>query len=327
MQDARSEFDPDLADLPKGEWLNQLAETAKDHGFFQPLGRKHFAALVRKGTTLLVTFETVQGMRALSGDAEPLGWHLVREHGWSHLLIASDGDTWFRDRHVIALFDRMIDDGFFDDFDTVVFYGAGPCGYGAAAFSVAAPGARVVAIQPQATLDPRVTEWDDRFFEKRRTDFTSRYGYAPDMLDACEQAFVLYDPVERLDAMHAALFTRAGVTQFRLRNMGDAIQGDLMAMRMLIPLLERAADGTLDQATFANLYRARRTYPAYLRRVMAALDAEERTHLTYMMARNVTSRMKAPRFQRRLAELDAARAMAASDGENDADTAHKAHEG
>lgn len=310
MQDNSNSFDPDLADLPKGEWLTQLAATAKEHGFFQPLGRKHFATFVRKGSTLLVSFETVQGIRALSDDAEPLGWGLVRKNGWSNLCITSDGDTWFRDRHVIALFDRMIDDGFFDDFDNILFYGAGPCGYAAAAFSVAAPGARVVAIQPQATLDPRVAEWDERFFEKRRMDFTSRYGYAPDMLDACDKAYVLYDPVERLDAMHAALFTRAGVTQFRLRNMGDAIQGDLMGMRLLIPLLEQAADGTLDDATFATLYRARRTYPGYLRRVMAALDGAERFDLTYMMARNVTSRMKAPRFKRRLAELEAQRAQA-----------------
>ncbi|MEX0311550.1 MAG: phosphoadenosine phosphosulfate reductase, partial [Tateyamaria sp.] len=145
-------------------------------------------------------------------------------------------------------------------------------------------------------------------FEMRRTDFTSRYGYAPDMLDACAQAYVLYDPVETLDAMHAALFTRAGVTQFRLRNMGDAIQSDLMQMNVLIDLLEMAADGSLDDAQFAKVYRARRTYPGYLRRVMAALDREDRTDLTYMMARNVVKRLgKAPRFQRRLAELKAQR--------------------
>lgn len=307
MQDTNISFDPDLADLPKGEWLTQLAATAQEHGFFQPLGRKHFSTLVRKGATLLVSFETVQGIRGLSDDAEPLGWSMVRAHGWSNLCITSDGDTWFRDRHVIALFDRMIDEGFFDEFDTILFYGAGPCGYAAAAFSVAAPGARIFAIQPQATLDPRVAEWDERFFEKRRVDFTSRYGYAPDMLDACDRAYVLFDPVERLDAMHAALFTRAGVTQFRLRNMGDAIQSDLMQMKVLMPLLEQAAEGTLDEAEFATLYRARRTYPGYLRRVMAALDAQERTDLVYMMARNVTSRMKAPRFHRRLSELNAER--------------------
>ena len=45
----------------------------------------------------------------------------------------------------------------------------------------------------------------------RRADFSSRYGYAPDMLDAAEQAYVIYDPCERLDAAHAAMFTRSNV--------------------------------------------------------------------------------------------------------------------
>lgn len=312
MQDQATPFEPDLAELPKGEWLTRLAQTAEAHGFFQPLGRKHFAAHIRRGDTLVVTFESVQGMRALTERAEPLGWSMVRDNDWSHLCIASDGDTWFRDRHVIGLFDQMVDDGFFDEFETVLFYGAGPCGYAAAAYSVAAPGAQVLVIQPQATLDPRVTEWDDRFIEMRRKDFTSRYGFAPDMLDACNQAFVLYDPVETLDAMHAALFARAGVTRYRLRNMGDAIQSDLMNMNVLTDLLEMAAEGTLDDLQFAKIYRARRTYPGYLRRVMAALDRDDRTELTYVMARNVVSRLKkAPRFQRRLAELEALRSIGA----------------
>lgn len=310
MQDQETAFEPDLADLTKGDWLAKLARISEENGFFQTLGRKHFAAHIRRGDTLVVTFESVQGMRALSERAEPLGWTMVRDNDWSHLCIASDGDTWFRDRHVTALFDQMADDGFFDSFEHALFYGAGPCGYAAAAYSVAAPGARVLAIQPQATLDPRITEWDDRFVEMRRIDFTSRYGYAPDMLDACDQAYVLFDPVERLDAMHAALFTRENVTQYRLRNMGDAIQSDLMAMNVLPDLMEMAAEGTLDALQFAKVYRARRTYPGYLRRVLAALDREERVALTYMMARNVVSRMKkAPRFQRRLAELDALRTI------------------
>lgn len=324
MQDENTAFDPDLGDLSKGEWLSQLAETAKNHGFFRPLGRKHFAAYIRGASTLVVTFETIQGIRALSQGAEPLGWNLVRDQGWGHLCVASDGDTWFRDRNVIALFDRLIDDGFFDEFETVLFYGAGPGGYAAAAFSVAAPGARVLAIQPQATLDPRVTEWDERFFEMRRTDFTSRYGFAPDMLDACDAAFVLYDPEEQLDAMHAALFTRPRVQQYRLRNMGDALQSDLIEMQVLLPLLVHAAEGTLNDVTFAKLYRARRTYPAYLRRVLATLDANERTDLTYMMVRNVTSRMKkAPRFKRRLAEIEAQRKQEAQSVQNPSDDAQE----
>ena len=111
----------------------------------------------------------------------------------------------------LCLLRSLVYDKFFDDFDQVVFYGAGPRGYAAAAFSVAAPGATIVALQPQATLDPRVTEWDDRHLKIRRTHFTSLYGYAPDMLDAAKQAYVIYDPYERLDAAHAAMFTRSNV--------------------------------------------------------------------------------------------------------------------
>jgi hypothetical protein len=43
-----------------------------------------------------------------------------------------------------------VDDGFFDEFEQVIFYGSGSSGYAAAAFSVAAPGATVIAVQPQA---------------------------------------------------------------------------------------------------------------------------------------------------------------------------------
>jgi hypothetical protein len=177
-----------LTGLSKRDWLQAIEDVTEEDGSFEPLGKRHFAAFIEKGATLLVTFETIQGIGALSEMAQPLGWELIKEAGWSHLCIGSDGDTWFRDGFVYGYFDRLIDDGFFDEFETVLFYGAGPCGYAAAAFSVASPGARVLAIQPQATLDPRVAEWDERFIDMRRTDFTTRYGYAPDMLDAADRA-------------------------------------------------------------------------------------------------------------------------------------------
>lgn len=303
MQDAAETFNAELSGLAKGEWLTKLAGIAEEQGYFEPLGKRHFAAFVEKGTTLLVTFETIQGMRALSESAVPLGWNMVRDHGWSHLCVASDGDTWFRDEVLYAYFDRLVDDGFFDEFETVLFYGAGPCGYAAAAYSVASPGARVLAIQPQATLDARVTEWDDRFVDMRRADFASRYGYAPDMLDAAARAFVIYDPRETLDAMHAALFTRANVHKLRTRHLGDAIQTHMLEMDALKPLLEQAANDTLDDASFATLWRARRAYPPYLRSLMSALEIDNRAPLIQALCTNVTSRMNAPRFARKLKEL------------------------
>lgn len=305
MQDTPQKIDTTLSGLSKAEWLTRLADTAETHGHFQPLGRRHLAAFVDSGSTLLVSFETVQGIRALTESAEPLGWQMTRAHGWSSLTLISEGDTWFRDRNVFGYFDALIDDGFFDEFDRILFYGAGPCGYAAAAFSVAAPGAEVLAIQPQATLDPRIAEWDDRFTHMRRTRFDDRYGYAPDMLDAASRAFILYDPSVELDAMHTALFTRPNVEKFRLRFMGSAIQGELIQMDLLVPLLALLGDGALNTHSFAALLRARRSHPPYLRGVLAALDQQDRPWLAAMLCRNVIARLEnAPRFSRRLDQLE-----------------------
>ncbi len=307
MQDTPNTFAEPLAGLKKGDWLTRLADIADEHGYFEPLGDRHFAAFVEDRDTLLVTFETMQGIRALDEDAQPMGWEMVKSLGWSHLALVSDGDTWFREDRIYAYFDRLVDDGFFDEFERVIFYGAGPCGYAAAAFSVVAPGAIVVAVQPQATLSPAIAGWDDRFTEERRRDFTSRYGYAPDMLEAADQAFIIFDPYVTLDAMHAALFTRPNVTKLPMRHLGATLQTHLMEMQLLYRIVAQAGAGKLSRVSFAKLMRIRRDYPPYLRNLMATLDAAEREDLTTRLCRNVLGRMKAPKFARRLKELQDAK--------------------
>ena len=314
MTDENYTLDSSLADLNLHQWIDAVEQIVDEDGYVESLGKHHHALFFEDGQNLIVSFETLQGIQVLSDRAQPLGWDLLRDAGWSSLTITSNGDTWFRDPAVYGYFDRLIDDGFFDEFDNVVFYGAGPCGYAAAAFSVASPGAKVVAIQPQATLDPRVTEWDDRFADMRRTDFTSRYGFAPEMLDAADQAFVLYDPHETLDAMHAALFSRPNVQKFRLRCMGNAIQTDLLEMEIWSPLIEAAGEGTLNRTTFAQLYRARRDHRPYLRNLLEALDAQERETLVEALCRNVGARIRGRRFAVRLQQIEQSRLPAAEQG-------------
>lgn len=299
-------FAPDLSNHSRGEWLGALREIGETYGFAEPMGKNHAAIFIEEGDTLLVGFETMAGIETLSETRTPIGFDMVGAAGWSSLSLLSHGDTWFRDPRVYDFFDQLIDDGFFDEFETVLFYGAGPCGYAAAAYSVASPGARVLVLQPQATLDPRVTEWDERFTEERRRDFTSRYGFAPRMLDAADHAYVIYDPRERLDAMHSALFERPNATRFRAPFMGGSLQTDLRALDLLTALLTAAAERRLDAVSFARMLRARRDHPPYLRRLLARLDAENRDGLSLMLCQNVVARMHAPRFRRRLAQLEAA---------------------
>lgn len=305
VQTSAKRFAHDLSQHSLAEWYAAMQEIGTAHGFHEPLGKAHSAYFIERGDTLVVSFENVDGVRALSETHTPLGFEMRDSHGWSSLTVLSRGDTWFRDPKVYGFFDQLSDDGFFDDFEQVLFFGAGPAGYAAAAYSVSCPGARVLALAPQASLDPRVSEWDDRFVEQRRRDFTSRYGFAPDMIDGADAVSVIYDPRERLDAMHAALFTRSNVTRLRVPSMGGALYADFRAMDLMPALLEQAALGQLDDIHFAQLMRARRVHLPYLKRLLSHTDRQERHELSKMVCRHILQDFRAPRIRRKLSALEA----------------------
>lgn len=307
MQDAANGFDTPMLGLEPAEWLARLEEIAGEDGHYQPLGPSHHAVLIEDKPILLVSFESIDTIQARGDTGQPLGFELVREFGWSHLCILCEEDSWFRDPYVYAYFDRMSDDGFFDEFDHVVFYGAGPgCAYAAAAFSVAAPGATVITVQPQATLDPRLAGWDGRFPQMRRVSFVDRYGFAPNMIDAAERAFVIYDPQVEKDAIHAALFARDNVTLLPMTHMGGDIETALLDMQILFPLLAKAGAGKLTPAAFYRLARARRTYMPYLDALLRDIESQKRPFLKALLCANVVRRMKAPRYMRKLDLLEKA---------------------
>ena len=262
---------------------------------------------------MFVSFETRVGIRAASETGLPLGFDVCEAQGWSHLTLLSLKDNWYRDRHVYGYFDRMVDDGFFEDFDTVVFYGAGMCGYAATAFSVVAPGATVIAISPQATLTPRIAGWDKRFPHTALLDFTSRYGYAPDMLEAAEAAHIFHDPNEIEDAMHAALFRGPNIHHHRYRRgRSGAIEADFRSMSLITRFTQLAEQDRLTPRMIARSLRQRRRHIPYLRSLLAKTMAEDRPRLAAMLCRHVLAERNLPRFR---AALEAAEERLAARGQ------------
>ena len=304
------------------EWFERLDEIGEELGYFERLGDNHAAFFADADQeTLLVTFETVESIRAAGGGRMPMGYSIASAEGWSHLCLIAEGETWYRDPAVWGYFDRLVDDAFFEDFDRVVFYGAGMCGYAAAAFSVAAPGANVIALRPQASLDPRVSEWDSRFTRFRRLDFTSRYGFAPDMIEGAGQVHVLYDPGRNLDAMHAALFARAHVTRFRCRHMSGRMEQDLIRMNLLPEMLRLAGRGVFDAPAFHRLYRARRDHLPYLLRLLGRLESRRRHGLMTLLARWALRRQEHPRLRQMQNKAEAELARDGNGAEGATDTA------
>lgn len=298
-------FDGSLRDLSPKAWANRLSDFIRDQGSWEDISKDHAILRHGSGNRLLVTFEFVDDIIAHRKNALPMGLEYSQIMGWTCLTVLARSRTWFRDPVLYARFDDMVDDGFFEQFESVLFYGSKMGGYGAAAFSVSAPGAYLVAIQPHATLDPRVTEWDRRYTSKRRLDFTSRYGFAPDMVEAAHTASIIYDPDEDMDAMHASLFTRPNVQKLRTRWMGPDVASMLEDADILRPVIAKAIKGRLSRADFAHLYRRRQNCLPYLRNLLTEVEDRGRKDFTAKICRSIVgSGRSGPRIRRKLAALE-----------------------
>lgn len=289
------------------DWQARMGAIGEMHGFFERLGRDHFALYVQEGDTLLVSFDEVDRVIGKGADALPAGFEAVKKREWSMLSILADGRTWFRDAGLYRFFDKLTDEGFFDSFDQVIFLGAGPmCGYAAAAFSVAAPGAKVLVLSPAATLDRASAPFELRFRAAWRKDFNSRYGYAPDMIDSAAQTFVIYDPLEVLDAAHAALFRAPTCRRLRFRGAGAAILSLLEPHSNLDRVLKATANNRLSELRFSQITRRlRQGNRAYLERLLARAEDRGGARLAAIVARRGLSATGAAHFARRLSALEA----------------------
>ena len=302
--EADAESQPSIRTMTRDEWLAHVDELCAEEGYFEPIGQRHHAYFHDAGPILLVSFESLPRILARRGQM-PFGHDVAVANGWSHLTLICEGETWFRDPEVFGYFDRLVDDAFFEDFDKVTFLGAGDCGYAACAYSVCAPGSTVLAISPRATLDPAQAVWDRRNSKARSKDFTSRYGYAPDMTEGAAQVHVIFDPLTPENAMHAALFRRPWVRHLPVRHFGDSVETAIELMGVLPELLKAAMDDTLTEVSFARIWRIRRRFLPYLRGLLRKVELAERQRLALMICRSVTVRIGSPRFRRRMIELEA----------------------
>lgn len=296
----------------RDSWLDLIGQIGAEEGYFQTLGPRHWALFVDDSPTLIVSFEAIDQARTRPGQM-PLAHHIAAANGWSHLCLIADGQTWFRDADVYAHFDRLVDDAFFEDFDRVLFYGAGPSAYAAAAFSVASPGAQVLLVNPIATLNPGIAGWDDRNRADRRRDFTTRYGYAPDMVDGCARLSLIYDPAVKPDAMHAALFHAPHAQTLPARLGGAALEAEFARFGILTDIVMQAAEARLTPSSFAALWRKRRDDANYLKALLFKAESSGRKGLAIKVCQNVVTRLKLNRFRKRLAELQPAKLVEEAD--------------
>lgn len=253
-------------------WAEIAAGLAGKDGFYRE-GGEHAMLFIKRSDTLVVTFDNLDIAMEKRDDKRPWGFAFIEKQGWSMLGVTAAGWTWFRDPWVYAQFDDLKENGFFKPFKRVVFYGASMGAYGACAFAPACPGADVVAISPQSTLDKTLVPFETRYKTAWGRDFSGPYGDAAHVSATAGRVTLIYDPYEPLDAGHVNRFTAANVVKLRAPLLGHRLGSSLQQMGILSPIVLAALNGTLSEAEFYQKLRARKGFARYQKELFKrALD-------------------------------------------------------
>jgi hypothetical protein len=279
------------APLPPADdsWTAIAATLAGQDGFFRE-SPDHSFLFIKRSDTLVVTFDNLDIAMEKRADRRPWGFSFIEKQGWSMLGVMANGWTWYRDPWVWQQFDDLRDSGFFTQFKRVVFYGASMGGYAACAFVAACPGADVVAISPQSTLDKALVPWETRYATAWARDYSGRYGDAAQVSAVAGRVTLLFDPYEPLDAGHVARFLHPNVTRLRTPLMGHRLGSSLQQMGVLAPITLGALNGTLTELAFYQTIRARKTFQRYQRELFKRALAKGRTGLARKLGRWVLTR-------------------------------------
>ena len=279
---------PPAAADAAADWGQIAQQLAGEQGWYRPGTDGHSMLFTpRAKETLVVTFDNLDITMTKRTDRRPWGYQFIKDQDWSMLGVLAGGWTWYREPWVYDQFDQLKRDGFFKQFQRVVFYGASMGGYAACAFSSAAPGCDVVAISPQSTVDKSVVPWETRYKAVWGRDFSGPYGDAAEVSKTAGKVSILYDPYELLDAQHAARFSHQNVTHLRAPLLGHRLGSSLHQMGILSPIILGALDGSLTTQQYYQLLRARRSFPRYQRELFQRAVAKGHSKLARSLGAHI----------------------------------------
>ncbi|MDJ0630237.1 MAG: glycosyltransferase family 2 protein [Rhodobacter sp.] len=268
-------------------------------------GPSNAIMFVPRSKRLVVSFDNVSSARE-EGQRWPWGFKVMsQDMGCSVLGVMGAQRNWFRDDFVHDGFDALRDQGFFDQFDDVLFYGASMGGFGALVYQQCCPGANVLAIAPQSTLNREIVPNEDRWGWTTKLDWTGRYSDAAGTTDGAGKVFVVADPYYPPDYDQVSRLTGDNITWLRTPFMGHQLPNAFVVMGILKDLLYSAVDGRLTPALFYPLFRARRDLPRYQHDLLMQAERRGRTKLAIRVCEYTLKKRHAGNIKRSLDRLRA----------------------
>ncbi len=251
--------------LPR--WFDELRPGGEGEGFMERHLRHSLMYVRRPVNRLLVTFDNLSNVNDTSTEREPWAFKFARDVNISHLGVMAHVADWYRDADLIARFEKLRDEGFFDSYDRVIFAGVSMGGYAAIAFGSLVPGAHVVSVNPQSTLDIGLVPWETRYEGGRRQDWTLPLSDAAALTKGLGRVNIFYDPYHALDKQHVGRFAGDNIHVFHCRHSDHKTAVFLRKIGALKPVMHTAIFDELDPLEFYRLYRARRDLPWYKNQV------------------------------------------------------------
>lgn len=297
--------DSPAPDAASQEPWSVIAERLAGKDGFTRQNDDHSMLYIPRGDTLVVTFDNLDIAMTKREDRRPWGFAFIEKQGWSMLGVMANGWTWYRDPWVSKQFDELAASGFFARYKRVVFYGASMGGYAACAFVAACPGADVLAISPQSTLDKTLVPFETRYKTAWGRDFSGKYGDASEASAAARRVTLIYDPYEPLDAGHVDRFAGGNVLKLRAPLLGHRLGSSLQQMGILSPITLGALNGTLTETEFYQKLRARKTFSRYQKELFKRALAKGHPDLARRMGRWVLTRNDNRFIRKELAEMEA----------------------
>lgn len=274
-------------------WLDELRPGTAGEGFLDKRHRHSLMFVRRPVRRLLVTFDNLSNVGDTGLLREPWGFKFAQDAKISHLGVMAHVADWYRDPDLIARMQALAAEGFFDGYDRVVFAGVSMGGFAAIALGSLVPGAHVVAVNPQSTLDPDLVPWETRYETGRRQDWTLPLSDAAALTGALGPVHVFYDPYHALDQRHVDRFAGDNIRLFHCRYSVHKTAVFLRKIGALKPVMERVIFDELGAAEFYRLYRGRRDLPWFRGSVVAYFTAKGRSEMAERFTQAFRARLRA----------------------------------